>query len=430
MLSPGRPLRIAFVIPKLVGHGAERSLLRLAHALVDHGHEVDLLLLNPVVDNPNGVPVAAKLFIMTDRANGSSPSEMSEGTLGGHSHRVIQLCSAVKVRNVAHMVRCLGWHPLTLPNLEMFKEAQFVANYSHCESPDCIVSMLPKPKVAALLAKTLGGSFPATISSVQNNVHFRRRREIQRYRRLLPHSDHVIAVSNGVRSSVLQATGVSPGRITVIYNPVVEPYLEKLAERSPDHTWLSDSGSPVILGVGRLVRQKDFPTLLRAFHRVAMNRSVRLIILGEGSHRTELERLVHNLGLDNLVSLPGYAANPYAFMARASVFALSSRYEGLGNVLIEALACGCPCVSTDCAYGPAEILDDGRVGPLVPVGDDVSLAGAIESMLDAPPDKKLLRRRAESFSVAASAARYESIISDVVRRRANHTGVTAADRVA
>ena len=404
-------------------------MLRLAHGLVDLGHEVDLLLLNPVVDNPKGLPVAARLFIMMDRMNESSPSEVREGMLGGHSHRVFQLRSAVGIWNVARMIRSLGWHPLILPNPKMFKEAQFIANYSHRESPDCIVPILPKPKVATLLAKTLGGSFPVTIASVQNNVHFRRRRELHRYRRLLPHSDHVIAVSNGVRSSVLQTTRVSPGRITAIYNPVVEPYLEELAEQLPDHTWLSDSGPPVILGVGRLVRQKDFPTLLRAFNRIATSRPVRLIILGEGSHRTELERLVHTLGLDDVVALPGYVANPYAFMARAAVFALSSRYEGLGNVLIEALACGCPCVSTDCAYGPAEILDDGRVGPLVPVGDDVSLASAIESVLDAPPDKKMLRRRAESFSAATAVARYENLIREVVGRRANHTDLAAVDRV-
>ena len=127
--------------------------------------------------------------------------------------------------------------------------------------------------------------------------------------------------------------------------------------------------------------------------------------------------MIHKLGIQESVSLPGWVSNPYAFMNRASLFVLSSRYEGLANVLIEAMACGCPCVSTNCPAGPLEILDNGRFGPLVPVGDDTALAAAMERVLDSPPDKDTLQARAQEFSFDASVDQYERLILDLMRER-------------
>ena len=283
-------------------------------------------------------------------------------------------------------------------------------DYVKSETPECIVSILPKGKVATLLAKALLGSFPAAIASVRNDLQFRRRREIKRLRRLLPSCDHVIAISLGVQSSVKRVVGIPEDKITTICNPVVTPDIQTLANESVDHPWLLNKEVPVVVAAGRLSKQKDFPTLLRAFKRVAAVRSVRLIILGEGWQRSSLHGLAKRMNIAEQVSLPGYVSNPHAFMARASAFVLSSRFEGLGNVLIEALACGCPCVSTDCPSGPAEILAHGRFGTLVAVGDDAALARGIECALDQPPDKGVLRRRADMFPVENSVAMYEKVI--------------------
>jgi glycosyltransferase involved in cell wall biosynthesis len=155
----------------------------------------------------------------------------------------------------------------------------------------------------------------------------------------------------------------------------------------------------VLVAVGRLHEQKDFQTLLRAFALVRARRSARLIILGEGPERPALEAGVAKLGLTEDVDLPGFVPNPYAFMAGASQFVLSSRYEGLPTVLIEAMACGCPVVSTDCPSGPGEILDNGKYGRLVPVGDAAALAEAMEATLDAPPPAAELKARADLFHI-------------------------------
>ncbi|MYJ94178.1 MAG: glycosyltransferase, partial [Proteobacteria bacterium] len=171
----------------------------------------------------------------------------------------------------------------------------------------------------------------------------------------------------------------------------------------------------VVLSVGRLARVKDFPTLLRAIRQVSKNRPVRLIILGEGSWRMRLEKMARKLGVGAIVSLPGWVDNPYAFMSRASVLVLSSKREGLGNVLIEAMACGCPCVSTNCPSGPAEILESGRFGPLVPVGNASALAIAVERVLDCPPRKSMLLERAGDFSFNTSIDHYECILFERVR---------------
>ena len=153
---------------------------------------------------------------------------------------------------------------------------------------------------------------------------------------------------------------------------------------------------------------------------MAARRPCRLIILGEGRLRKQLERLVASLGLADRVSLPGWVENPFSFMSRAALFVLSSRNEGLPAVLIQAMACGCPCVSTDCPAGPAEILQGGRLGPLVPVGDAVGLAEAINSVLDRRTDGRKLRERAVHFSAETAISAYDRLITSVIHERTRH----------
>ena len=214
---------------------------------------------------------------------------------------------------------------------------------------------------------------------------------------------------------MIDTLGVDARKAHVIYNPAVSPDIDELAQLQLDHPWFSDGGPPVILGVGRLVPQKDFSTLIDAFRLIRVSRPCRLVILGEGSLRSELEARIAGLGLEDCVSLPGWVENPFAFMARSALFVLSSVYEGFGLVLVEALACGCPAVATDCPAGPSEILEDPAL--LAPVGDPEALAQVMLRALDRPADKAALRARAARFSVERAMDGYETLIADVLSER-------------
>lgn len=214
---------------------------------------------------------------------------------------------------------------------------------------------------------------------------------------LYPFADQVVAISRGVQDDLHKWVGLPPEKVRTIYNPVVTAELAGLAAAAVPHPWLEQTACPVILGVGRLTAQKDFPSLIRAFAMVRKGRPCRLVILGEGELRGELEGLVQDLGLIDDVLMPGFQNNPFSWMSRSAVFVFSSIFEGLGGALIQAMACGTPVISTDCPSGPAEILEDGKWGRLVPVGDVPALTRAIEETLDASvhPDVKL---RASYFS--------------------------------
>ena len=213
-------------------------------------------------------------------------------------------------------------------------------------------------------------------------------------------------VSHGVAEDTRRITGLPAARVTVVRNPVVTPRLAELAAAPCPHPWLQPSAVPVILGAGRLTEQKDFVTLLRAFARMQAIRPVRLAILGEGRLRGELERLAHELGVGERVALPGFTTNPYAWMARAALFVLSSAWEGSPNVLAEALALGVPSVATDCPSGPRELLAGGRYGALVEVGDHVGLAEAMLATLAAPPPAGHLRQAVSDYTAEAAAQGY------------------------
>ena len=196
----------------------------------------------------------------------------------------------------------------------------------------------------------------------------------------------------------------------MVYNPVVTEEMERKAREPVEHLWIGGAGPPVFLAAGRLDEQKDFPTLLAAFARLLAWRPARLIVLGKGKQKPYLLSLARRLGVAEHVDFPGFVNNPYAFMARASMFVLCSRSEALSGVLIEAMACGCPVVSTDCPHGPREILEDGKHGPLVPVGDAEALAAAMARTLDAPPRPEALRKRASFFNVEHGIDRYEELL--------------------
>lgn len=229
--------------------------------------------------------------------------------------------------------------------------------------------------------------------------------------RLYRHLDAVIAVSEGVAEDTRVVTGLPAGRIHVIGNPVITPDLDRLAQAPVSHHWLDrQSGVPVLAASGRMTRQKDFSTLLRAFARVRRAREARLLILGEGEQRPALEALARELGIAADVDMVGFVSNPYPYVRQADLFVLSSRWEGLPTVLIEALALGVPAVSTDCPSGPREILAEGRYGALVPVGDDEALAGAILAALDTHPDAETVKAAMRRFELGVSTQRYLDVL--------------------
>jgi glycosyltransferase involved in cell wall biosynthesis len=203
-------------------------------------------------------------------------------------------------------------------------------------------------------------------------------------RTFYPWAASVVAVSKGAADDFARTSGLARDRIEVVYNPVITPAFLELAHRNADHPWFAPGQPPVVLGVGRLTPAKDFPTLVRAFAQVRQRRPARLMIVGEGPERARLEALIAELRIGDDTALPGFRENAAAYMAAASVFVLSSAWEGLPTVLIEALAAGSRVVSTDCPSGPREILQDGRLGLLVPVGDASALADAILATLDRP----------------------------------------------
>jgi glycosyltransferase involved in cell wall biosynthesis len=192
----------------------------------------------------------------------------------------------------------------------------------------------------------------------------------------------VVAVSEGVRHDLIQLLDLEKHKVHTIYNPIIDARLKKMGSEVLKHHWFESRQVPVILAVGRLSVEKDYPTLIRAFQLVRQKRLTRLLILGEGEEKTRLQSLVNELFLSQDVEFTGFVANPFAFMKQASCCAISSTFEGFGNVIVESLAMGCCVVSTDCPSGPSEILNGGEFGRMVPVGDVTAMAGAILQTLN------------------------------------------------
>jgi len=401
------PTRIAFAIPSLASGGAGRVILGIARGLVARGHAVDLVMFRTSIHHPQEVPDEARLFVADDAPDSITQSKPGYAAL---RTRIMPVESRGRRFGWLRLARALNWHPLVLPTRVQCRQACQMANYIDEQKPDIVFSTLTRSVLSALFARRLLDNPPPVVPIIQGTIEQHRKHKQIRYRALFPDAAHVVAVSNGVAASVAERIGVQRGKITTIYNPVVSPELDVLRSQPPAHPWLADNGPPVVLGCGRLIELKGFTVLIKAFARLVERRQCRLIILGKGPQKKELDALVARLGLQGKVSLPGHTDNPYAFMSRTALFVLSSRTEGLPTALIEALACGCPCVSTDCPSGPAEILQDGKIGPLVPVGDHIALADAMARVLDNPPERRKLLARARFFSVERAAKMYEALV--------------------
>lgn len=291
--------------------------------------------------------------------------------------------------------------------------------YLKRERPVTVLSFLNDANIALMLAACLGKQGARFIPNVRNHISAgadalksnRMRAMPGAMRRLFRRADRVVVPAEDLRRDVAEITGIAPERIERILNPIDLAAVEKQAAESPEHPWLDPKeNTPIVLAAGKLKPQKDFPTLLRAFAELRTHRKCRLIVLGSGPLENDLRKQAETLGLADDISFPGHVDNPFAYLARAQVFVLSSAWEGLPNVLIEALACGCPVVSTDCPGGASEILEGGRHGRLVPVGDAAAMAAAIETTLECPPPGETLRARAADFSIERAVEAYAKLL--------------------
>jgi len=391
------PRHLALFIKSMAGGGGERFILNLANEWASDGHRVDVVVAHrrgPLLDE------------IGDRVN------------------VVDLESRRSITSLPSLARL----PLELPHLlrppvladlpNVFGAIRPLSRYLRRERPHALLSGLNFGNIAAAWAHRLANVPMRLVLSEHNTLSVRVAHAQKARMRVLPElvdhfyrwADAITACSEGVAGDLAETTGLPRHLITTIYNPVVNQAMLDKAKEEPDHPWLAPGEPPVVLGVGRLCPQKEFATLIRAFAVLRQRRPARLLILGTGPDRDRLESLIRELKLQDDAELAGFRPNPLAFMSRAGLFALSSAWEGLPTVLLEAMACGCPVVSTDCASGPHEILDGGRYGRLSPVGDVLALANAMESTLAAPPSAQLLRERSWEFSNARAASRYLEVL--------------------
>ena len=375
------------------GAGAERNWLNLAAEFARQGHRVDLVLGRRSGHLAAAIPDGVRALDLGVRAG-------------------LPLVAAVlsDPRRAGSLAPAL----FALPPPWILGAVPALADYLARERPDGLFSALSYGNVAALWARERARVPVRVVISEQNTLSVRAAHATRRRWRVLPEvarrwyprADAILAVSEGVADDLARNVGLPRERIRVTHNPVATDDLARRAAEPLEHPWLTAGAAPVVLGVGKLMPQKGFDVLLEAFARLRKGRAARLVILGEGPERRRLERLARDLGIAGDVALPGFVANPFAWLARCGVFALSSRWEGLPSVLIEALACGCPVVSSDCPSGPSEILGPGRLAPLVPVGDAAALAAALAQRLDAPGDPLPRRARARDFAADRVAPRY------------------------
>lgn len=391
--------RVALLLLSLTGGGVERSTLRLAREFVRRGIAVDLLVCRPHGELRDAVPDGVRLVTLAD-----------SGTLAG---RLTALRAAG--RDWPALLRPVV---LTIHASRALRHLPALVRYLQTERPAALLAAKTPVNLMALWARRLAGvpvrlvlSERAQLSAVATADRPAKRSALPRLvARFYPEADAIVTVSGGVADDLAGLTGIARQRMTVIYNPVVGDDFAARAAAIAPHPWLEDGGAPVLLAVGRLHWQKDYPTLLRAFATLRQTRPARLLILGEGPQRSALQSLATELGVTEYVAMPGFGPNPLAAMSRAAAFVLTSRAEGFGNVLAEALACGCPVVSTDCPSGPREILDGGRYGRLVPVGDAGALATALAETLYSASDRDALACRGNAFSVARAADAYLSLL--------------------
>lgn len=355
-------LHIAIYLPSLRGGGAERVMVTLANAFAAKGHRVDLVLV---------------------KAEGPYMAEVS---------------AAVNIVDLGCQRVLSSFWPLV--------------RYLRRARPASLLSALYHANLLAILARAAARTGTRLIVSERNSLNRRRPGRLTRHamRRLYPFADGVVAVSRGIAQQLVADVGVPSHQVISIPNPVDIDRIVALSACRPPHPWLAEGEPPVILAVGRLEEQKDYFLLLDAFAKIRSESPVRLVILGEGSLRGALEQHIASSGLASSVILPGFQPNPFGWMGACTAYAMSSRHEGFPNSLVQALACGVPVVSTDCPTGPHEILEGGKWGRLVPVGDVDAFAEALREALHVPKGRDV-SAMLQNFRESKIAKDYETLLT-------------------
>ncbi len=412
-MNPER-LRVGLALSGLAGGGAERATLTLAAALLERGHRVDLLLLRCVGAYRSAIPDGVRLYF--PRRPDSDRGLLRSCRERGIRTRPLPVNPLPAARLWLALRRA---HPGLGVSVGNALDASTVARYVRAARPRVVLAGgLPRANAAVLSARVAGAvSVPAVVAVHTNPGRGYSQRQRARARALYPRADALVSVSRGAADELARMLGMGEDDIHVIPNPVPLAEIKRLGAAEAPHAWFREGEPPVVLSVMRASSPKDPGTLIDAFARVRRNRPVRLAFLGAfpKPHRAELRARAARLGVADDLTFPGFDENPYPSMRGAAVVALSSRWEGLPLTLVEAMACGTPVVSTDSPHGPREILEDGKWGALVPVGDAAALARALEETLDGkrPPAEALVRRAAD-FSPERAAAAYENLFRAVV----------------
>lgn len=366
MHKPGdKPKHVALYLPSLRGGGAERVMVMLANGFASRGHKVDLVLAS---------------------AEGPYLPEVSDAV------RVVDLGKRRVAATLFPLIR-----------------------YLKSEQPEAMLSALGHANVVALLARRWARSHVRLVIS-EHTTPLRaaskgRVAALLRtlIRRLYPTADAIVCVSEGAREGMRQMFDLPADKMHCIYNPLDVDRVRRLMMESVDHEWITKPDGSIIVAVGRLTEAKDYPTLLRAFALLIRERPARLVILGEGEEEARLTALANELNISKSVAFLGFQKNPFAWLRACDLYVLSSRWEGLPGVLLEALACDARVVSTDCPSGPREILEAGKWGRLVPVGDPQALANAMSQALIST-NEPVNSVRADDFRCELAVDNYERLL--------------------
>ncbi len=343
--------KIAIFLRNVTGGGAEQVMVNLACGFAEKGIKIDFLLTK------------------------------KEGQYLDHISKNIKVIDFESEKLDGNFKLPTGFQSLrSLPKL---------ISYLRREKPTILLSALHFANEIAILGKKLSGVSTRLIITEHTTLSIEAK-QVQvissrlaplTSKFLYPFADGIVTVSQGSANDLSQLTGIPLNKIKVIYNPVITTDFKAKMMESVEHPWFKSGQPPVIIGVGRLVTQKDFSTLIRAFAKVREKKNVRLMMLGDGGEAEKLKNLAKELSIEEYVSWMGWVDNPLPYIKRASVCVVSSKWEGFCNVVVESMAVGTPLISTNCPSGPIETLDNGKYGELVPVGDSGAISEAILKVL-------------------------------------------------
>ena len=392
-----QPSHVAFLLSDFALGGAERVMITLCNAMAARGIRCEMLL------RKNAGPLAGEL------------SDAVEITLLPASSRWRWMHALLKLANTSPELRSF----LLARNPPGFvRRLPALCDYLRTKQPDALLSTLTGNNLLAVWAAELSGVETPVVLREAINLLADYNQDGKTLpaglpallHRWYPRADAIVCVSQGVERDLHTLVGEGLANTQTIYNPIDIDKIAALSTSDPGHPWLKASDEACLVALGRLEPQKDYATLLQAFAQLNAERPARLIVLGEGSERGKLTRLAEELGIADRIDLHGAVENPFQFLARADLYVMSSAWEGCPNALMEAMACGCRVVSTDCPSGPRELLQDGAIGPLVPVGDPQGLAAAMASALAAPPAPERVKARAADYDLASVVERYSEAL--------------------